>query len=150
MHEELVKSLRSRIKISDDDVDIIKRKLVPKKARKRSAGRTRSPVASVTDSHAGPVAIHSEYEGRNRVEAPIGKPRQDGGIIVVCGLELPRHRLDLAHRALVGQGVVVMPGSALGAGGEGFVRIALTTSAERLTLAAQRLGACRIAEKSAV
>ena len=35
MHEELVKSLRSRVKISDDSIDIIKSKLVPKKARKR-------------------------------------------------------------------------------------------------------------------
>src|SRR5688572_6065971 len=35
MHDELVKSLRSRIKISDAEVDIIKRKLVPKKVRKR-------------------------------------------------------------------------------------------------------------------
>ncbi|HEX6588529.1 MAG TPA: aminotransferase class I/II-fold pyridoxal phosphate-dependent enzyme [Longimicrobiales bacterium] len=50
---------------------------------------------------------------------------------------------DFAHRALVEQGVVVMPGSALGAGGEGFIRIALTTSAERLTVAASRLGLAR-------
>lgn len=35
MHEELVRSLRSRINISDEAVDIIKSKLVPKKARKR-------------------------------------------------------------------------------------------------------------------
>lgn len=35
MHEELVKSLRTRIDISDEAVDIIKSKLVPKKARKR-------------------------------------------------------------------------------------------------------------------
>ncbi|HUF13535.1 MAG TPA: aminotransferase class I/II-fold pyridoxal phosphate-dependent enzyme [Longimicrobiales bacterium] len=47
---------------------------------------------------------------------------------------------DFARRALVEQGIVVMPGSALGAGGEGFVRIALTQSAERLELAAVRLG----------
>ena len=51
---------------------------------------------------------------------------------------------DFAHRALVEQGVVVMPGSALGAGGEGFIRIALTTSADRLALAAQRLAAARV------
>ena len=35
MHEELVKSLRSRIDISDEGIDLLKRKLIPKKARKR-------------------------------------------------------------------------------------------------------------------
>lgn len=35
MHEELVKSLRSRINISDEGIDLLKRKLIPKKARKR-------------------------------------------------------------------------------------------------------------------
>ena len=46
-----------------------------------------------------------------------------------------------ARRALTKQGVVVMPGAALGRGGEGYFRIALTQSAERLQQAAQRLGA---------
>ncbi|HEX7118954.1 MAG TPA: aminotransferase class I/II-fold pyridoxal phosphate-dependent enzyme [Longimicrobiales bacterium] len=46
-----------------------------------------------------------------------------------------------ARRALVEQGVVIMPGAALGAGGEGFFRIALTQPAERLREAAARLGA---------
>lgn len=45
-----------------------------------------------------------------------------------------------ARRALVEQGVVVMPGSALGAGGEGFFRIALTQPPDRLREAAARLG----------
>lgn len=44
-----------------------------------------------------------------------------------------------ARRALLEQGVVVMPGSALGAGGEGFFRIALTQPVARLQEAAQRL-----------
>ena len=57
---------------------------------------------------------------------------------------------DYAHRALVEQGVVIMPGSALGAGGEGFVRIALTTGPDRLALAAQRLAACRVDERASV
>ena len=35
MHEELVKSLRSRIDISDEGIELLKRKLIPKKARKR-------------------------------------------------------------------------------------------------------------------
>ena len=44
-----------------------------------------------------------------------------------------------ARRALLEQGVVMMPGAALGAGGEGFFRIALTQSPARLEEAALRL-----------
>ena len=44
-----------------------------------------------------------------------------------------------ARRALLEQGVVIMPGAALGAGGEGFFRIALTQGAARLSEAAERL-----------
>lgn len=43
------------------------------------------------------------------------------------------------HRALEEAGVVVLPGTALGAGGEGFFRIALTVSEDRLREAAGRL-----------
>ncbi|HSJ24424.1 MAG TPA: aminotransferase class I/II-fold pyridoxal phosphate-dependent enzyme [Longimicrobiales bacterium] len=46
-----------------------------------------------------------------------------------------------ARGALLEQGVVVMPGAALGAGGEGFFRVALTQSPERLREAADRLAA---------
>jgi LL-diaminopimelate aminotransferase len=45
-----------------------------------------------------------------------------------------------ARRALIEQGVVVMPGAALGSGGEGFFRVALTVSQARLEEAADRLG----------
>ncbi len=45
-----------------------------------------------------------------------------------------------ALRALREVGVVVMPGAALGAGGEGFLRIALTAGEPRLEEAAERLG----------
>lgn len=45
-----------------------------------------------------------------------------------------------ALRALKEQGVVVMPGAALGAGGEGFFRVALTAAEGRLEEAAERLG----------
>jgi len=48
-----------------------------------------------------------------------------------------------ARRALVEEGVVVLPGSALGQGGRGFFRIALTVSRERLVEAAGRLGRLR-------
>ena len=45
-----------------------------------------------------------------------------------------------ARRALEEQGVIVLPGAALGAGGEGFFRIALTVAEDRLAAAADRLG----------
>ena len=50
---------------------------------------------------------------------------------------------SFTKRALEQEGVIVMPGSALGAGGEGFFRIALTDSEERLAEAAERLGRVR-------
>jgi LL-diaminopimelate aminotransferase len=45
-----------------------------------------------------------------------------------------------ARRALEETGVVVLPGSGFGPAGEGFFRIALTVGADRLQLAAARLG----------
>jgi LL-diaminopimelate aminotransferase len=46
----------------------------------------------------------------------------------------------LARRALLEEGVVVMPGAALGTGGEGWMRAALTQTPDRLREAAHRLG----------
>jgi len=48
-----------------------------------------------------------------------------------------------ARRALEEEGVIVLPGSALGDAGEGFFRIALTRTAEELEEAARRLGRLR-------
>lgn len=45
-----------------------------------------------------------------------------------------------ARRALEREGVVVLPGASLGPGGEGFFRVALTVSEDRLEEAARRLG----------
>ena len=45
-----------------------------------------------------------------------------------------------AERLLDDEGVVVMPGSAFGAGGEGFFRISFVTSPARIAEAAQRAG----------
>jgi LL-diaminopimelate aminotransferase len=57
----------------------------------------------------------------------------------------------LARRALEHHGVVVLPGSAFGPAGEGFVRIALTTGAERLREGILRLGrALATAQESGV
>jgi len=47
---------------------------------------------------------------------------------------------DFARRALDQEGVMVLPGAALGEGGEGFFRIALTVPESRLQEAAVRLG----------
>ena len=44
-----------------------------------------------------------------------------------------------ARRAIDRAGVIVLPGAGLGEGGEGFFRVALTTSEERLRAAAARL-----------
>lgn len=48
-----------------------------------------------------------------------------------------------ALRALEEEGVVVLPGSAMGGGGEGFFRVALTVPEDRLREAADRLGRVR-------
>jgi LL-diaminopimelate aminotransferase len=48
--------------------------------------------------------------------------------------------MDFCRRALDSEGVIVLPGSSMGKGGEGFFRVALTTSEERLRDAAERLG----------
>lgn len=48
-----------------------------------------------------------------------------------------------ARRALTEAGVVLMPGSALGTGGTGWIRFALTQPADRLRQAAARLSALR-------
>lgn len=45
-----------------------------------------------------------------------------------------------ARRALEQEGVIVLPGASLGAGGEGFFRIALTLDEARLAEGAERLG----------
>jgi len=57
-------------------------------------------------------------------------------------IPIPTHEpgLEFCRRALESQGVIVLPGSSMGQGGEGFFRIALTTSEARLEEAARRLG----------
>jgi LL-diaminopimelate aminotransferase len=46
---------------------------------------------------------------------------------------------DFARRALEQEGVIVLPGAALGKGGEGYFRVALTVPEARLEEAARRL-----------
>jgi len=47
---------------------------------------------------------------------------------------------DFAHRLLEEEGVIVLPGSAFGAGGEGFFRVSFITTPDRLRDAAERAG----------
>ena len=47
---------------------------------------------------------------------------------------------EFAERLLEDEGVVVMPGSGFGQGGEGFFRVSFVTSPERIAEAAQRAG----------
>ncbi len=48
--------------------------------------------------------------------------------------------VEYTQRVLEETGVIVLPGGALGEGGEGYFRIALTVGEERLVEAAARLG----------
>jgi LL-diaminopimelate aminotransferase len=45
-----------------------------------------------------------------------------------------------ADRLMEEEGVIVLPGSAFGAGGEGFFRVSFITSPERIAEAARRAG----------
>jgi LL-diaminopimelate aminotransferase len=83
--------------------------------------------------------------------------RRDAGVLALrqagFGLELPvatmylwvplpeggESSAEFGRRALEDAGVVILPGSAFGPGGEGFFRIALTVGAARLTEAIMRL-----------
>jgi len=47
---------------------------------------------------------------------------------------------EFAQEVLQSEGVVLMPGTAFGQGGEGYFRIALTVDSERLTEAVERVG----------
>jgi LL-diaminopimelate aminotransferase len=47
---------------------------------------------------------------------------------------------DFADRLMTDEGVIVLPGSGFGAGGEGFFRISFITSPARITEAAERAG----------
>lgn len=110
--------------------------------------------AAVLDRSAGWAAANVE-EFRGRRDAAVEALR-DAGFDVTP----PRATMYLwvpvpggepsdsfARRALLEEAVVVMPGAALGAGGEGYFRIALTERAARLVEAGARLG--RVAARAA-
>jgi len=56
-------------------------------------------------------------------------------------IPLPSHiKSQEFHERMLDKGVVVLPGSALGAGGEGFFRVSFITSPARIAEAAARAG----------
>ena len=103
--------------------------------------------ATVLDQAEAIVApIRAELEARR--DAAVAALREAG-----FALEAPKAAMYLwvalpagttsaafAKRAIEGTGTVVLPGSAFGPAGEGFFRIALTVGADRLRIAAARLG----------
>lgn len=106
---------------------------------------------------AGAAALESRRGGWVEQNVEVFRTRRDAALhaLRAAGFDPPTPRatmylwvpvpggvpsLDFARRAFDEQGVVVVAGSGLGAGGEGFFRIALTVPAERLEQAAERLG----------
>ena len=103
-------------------------------------------AAALDQAEALVVPIRAELERRR--DAAVAALREAG-----FALEAPKAAMYLwialpaglpsaafARRALEETGVVVLPGSGFGPAGEGFFRIALTVGADRLRLAATRLG----------
>jgi LL-diaminopimelate aminotransferase len=106
----------------------------------------RAGAAALDQAEALVAPIRAELEHRR--DAAVGALREAGFTV-----ESPKAAMYLwialpdgvasaafARRALEVTGVVVLPGSAFGPAGEGFFRIALTVGADRLRLAAGRLG----------
>jgi LL-diaminopimelate aminotransferase len=108
-----------------------------------------------TIQHAGVAALRSHASWVPGNVATF-QARRDAAVAALreAGFELPTPRASMylwlplaegvesgpfARRLLLEQGVALMPGRSMGAGGEGFLRIALTTSEARLTEAARRM-----------
>jgi LL-diaminopimelate aminotransferase len=105
--------------------------------------------------HAGIAALQS-HAGWVPQNVATFQARRDAGweAFRAAGFDLPKPAASMylwvplpagvesgpwARRLLLEQGVAVLPGQSLGAGGEGFFRVALTTSEERLREAAGRV-----------
>jgi LL-diaminopimelate aminotransferase len=111
---------------------------------------------SLNIQHAGVAALrsHGDWVPRN---VAVFQARRDAAweAFRAAGFDLPKPAASMylwvplpdgvasepwARRLLLEQGVAVLPGKSLGAGGEGFFRVALTTSEARLREAAERIG----------
>jgi aminotransferase len=92
-------------------------------------------------------AMRMLYQSRREafIQAAAGAgwivPPSDGSIFLWCPVPTSDTALSWAQRILDSTGVVVAPGSAFGSYGEGYVRIALTESEDRLMRAANRIAA---------
>jgi len=103
--------------------------------------------AAVLDS-AEPLIAAMQHEFQERRDAAVrcfkgvGFEVEAPKATMYLWIELPREvsSAEFARRVLEEQGVAVLPGSALGASGEGYFRIALTVGAERTREAAARIG----------
>src|SRR3954454_1540170 len=80
------------------------------------------------------AAVTALQQAGFKVEAP------QAAMYLWVPLPLGVASAEFARLALEETGVVVLPGSGFGPAGEGFFRIALTVGAERLRMAAERLG----------
>jgi LL-diaminopimelate aminotransferase len=105
--------------------------------------------------HAGIAALRSHDEWLPGNVATFQRRRDAGWeAFRAAGFDLPKPAASMylwvplpagvesgpwARRLLLEQGVAVLPGQSLGAGGEGFFRVALTTTEERLSEAASRI-----------
>jgi LL-diaminopimelate aminotransferase len=112
-----------------------------------------------TIQHAGVAALRSHAEWvpgnvevfRRRRDAAVGALREAGFDVpspaasMYVWVPLPGGAASepWARRLLLEEGVAVLPGRSLGEGGEGFLRIALTCSEERLREAARRMARLR-------
>ena len=73
-------------------------------------------------------------------EAGLPTPSPQASMYMWIPLDEGVRAKDFARRVLEEEGVVLLPGNALGAGGEGFVRVALTVPGDRIREGAERVG----------
>jgi LL-diaminopimelate aminotransferase len=109
---------------------------------------------AVQAAAAAALDVHDTFVPQNvavfqeRRDAAVAAFRENGFICDVpkaamyLWIPLPPHvpSADFADRLMDEAGVIVMPGSAFGKGGEGFFRISFITSPDRIREAAQRAG----------
>jgi len=110
----------------------------------------KAAVAALTGPQDCVQELSAEYQRRRDIwveaAASIGwqiKP-SSGSFFVWCPVPKPYSSQDFADLLLRECHVVVAPGVGFGPAGEGFVRISLTTSGERLRQAAQRIGLLKV------
>jgi LL-diaminopimelate aminotransferase len=103
-------------------------------------------AATLDQAEAIVEPVRAELEARRNAavaalrEAGFGLEAPKAAMYLWVGLPAGITSAAFAKRAIETTGTVVLPGSAFGPAGEGFFRIALTVGADRLRIAAARLG----------